>query len=460
MSPAPLYLSTPNKSIQRRGVKREVRQKISTVSKVTILAFVASIVGGGRFAVGGGTRRAVASGILERIIGPSLTRIGGALPSNTRAISLGAFVSAAPLTPSFARSSSSFMESSATKPSSVTNNEEMMTSDSCNDDKQHNNQRSLRVHSDDSTFWVYHVESTTSTMDEAKSIVENKFADDNGSTQSEPKLFLLSATSQSKGRGTTQRNWKSSQQGNALFTIGIPQSSWMNDLKNKNDGAMVPLTLLPLKVGSVVAFHIQKALEECPSKSGKVLPRVTVKWPNDVLLRAEEDVVGRSSSSSKKVSHDKIAGILIESARDWFLIGIGINIAWAPDIPSEGVDYGRKAACLSQYCNAEGEANNDDEEYWIDVSKRIAVDIAHDLHTWLHSSMHSSSSSFSSLNVHSGESILNQWKSYVDWDMELIMRDTPKRERVTLRAVMEDGRVVVREVETGVTRTLVADYFL
>lgn len=293
-------------------------------------------------------------------------------------------------------------------------------------------------------------------MDEAKSIVENKFAEpdehptNNGNV---PTSFLISATSQSNGRGTTQRQWKSAQKGNALFTIGIPQSSWMSDLKSKNHGKMVPLTLLPLKVGSLVAFHVQRALEDCVANAGETaqaMPRPTVKWPNDVLLK----------SPQQQESHEKVAGILIESAQDWFLIGIGINVGYAPSIPSEGVDYGRKATSLSQHCRAaEGGTDADivgaEENHWIEVSKKLAMDIAYDLHSWLHPL---TSSPF--FNVHSGEAILDQWKSYIDWDMELILRDTPERERVTLKAILEDGRVVVQEVDTGLTRTLVSDYFL
>jgi len=295
-------------------------------------------------------------------------------------------------------------------------------------------------------------------MDEAKSIVEKKFLDAENDN-AVPTSFLILATSQSNGRGTTKRNWKSSQRGNALFTIGIPQSSWMKELKMKNGGTMVPLTLLPLKIGSLVAFHVQKALEECASKSGgetqqqQQMPRATVKWPNDVLLHTSQN------------SHEKIAGILIESAQDWFMIGIGINVGYAPDIPKEGNDYGRKATSLSQYCNtppSKGEVVNTDnneeeeeEEFWINLSKKLATDIAYDLHSWFHPT---SPSAF--IDVHSGKAILNQWKAYIDWDMELILRDTPKRERVKLKSILEDGRVVVQEVETGLTWTLVSDIFL
>jgi biotin-(acetyl-CoA carboxylase) ligase len=311
----------------------------------------------------------------------------------------------------------------------------------------------VMMHHQDPNLWLYHVEATTSTMDEARKIVESITAN---TDESKPKSFLISAASQSRGRGTTQRNWKSAQRGNALFTIGIPQSSWMVDLKKKNHGTMVPLTLLPLKVGSLVAQRIQRSLEECIDNNlqgmDKSPPKVTVKWPNDVLLK---------QSSSTQSSSEKVAGILIESAKDWFIIGIGINVGYAPVIPKEGADYGREATCLSQYCNAVAAAADDDdnEEYWVEVSKKLAKDIAYDLHSWLHSDQQDDYL-LSSTDEHSGGAILDKWKSFLDWEMELILRDTPKRERVTLTDVMEDGRVIVKEVQTGITRTLVADYFL
>ena len=304
------------------------------------------------------------------------------------------------------------------------------------------------MHHQDPNLWLYHVEKTTSTMDEARKIVDSITTEPDDSSDA-PKSFLISASSQSRGRGTTQRNWKSSQRGNSLFTIGIPQSSWMIDLKKKNDGTMIPLTLLPLRIGSLVAQQIQNSLEGCIKDkyqgSNVEAPTVTVKWPNDVLLK---------QSSSTQSSYEKVAGILIESAKDWFIIGIGINVGYAPHIPKEGVDFGRQATCFSRYCNAAESDDDDDdsEEYWVEVSKKLAIDIAYDLHSWLHSK--------SNVEDHSGEAILDTWKSFLDWDMELVLRDKQKREHVTLTDVKDDGRVIVREVETGIIRTLVADYFV
>ena len=303
------------------------------------------------------------------------------------------------------------------------------------------------------SLWMYHVESTTSTMDEAKLLVERNFTSIDNDTSAECsidasssktnllKSFIISASSQTNGRGTSKRNWKSTQMGNALFTIGIQQSAWVDNLKSRNNGRIVPLTLLPLKVGSSVASNVQRFLMENVNTKNAI-PKVTVKWPNDVLLL---------NTQSSNALHEKVAGILIESYRDWLLIGIGINVGYAPDIPLEGPDYGRRAAALSGYIDS---AFVQSEKFWIEISKQLGKNIAHDLHTWLYPA----SSSSSSLEI--GDLILDEWKSFVDWDMKLVLRDTPKREEVTLKEVLKDGRVVVEEVETGTTRTLVSDYFL
>ena len=441
------------------------RKLLFTISSSSFIIIASLVCGGGRIIIGKVHNRFARRSVSGSLITSQLRL------SSSKAVYHSAFVSAAPPLPSFSRRPESTTTNEIPMESSNTDtSEQHMTSSlesaSCEDKEgiqhQQSTSSSLQLkHPDDPRLWLYHVETTTSTMDEAKNIVESYSKSKDGSTDTTaPTSFMISATSQSNGRGTTKRNWKSAQRGNALFTIGIPQSSWMNDLKFKNDGRMVPLTLLPLKIGSLVAIHTQKLINKCSLKSNgdaQVRPRVTVKWPNDILLH------------TKQGSHEKIAGILIESSHDWFLVGIGINVGYAPDIPREGADYGRRATSLSQYCSTqmiqsdeeEGETSKTEEEYWIELSKKLAIDISYDLHRWLHPEIRFYSSSISSHNnVHSAESILNQWKSYIDWDMELTLRDTPKRERVILKEILEDGRVVVQEVDTGSTRTLVSDYFL
>ena len=98
----------------------------------------------------------------------------------------------------------------------------------------------------------------------------------------------------------------------------------MDGLKLKNDGRAVPLTLLPLKVGSLVATHIQVALRECIPRTnddddkgdndgdGARMPMVSLKWPNDVLVR-----------NSSSAPHKKIAGILVKQQGNGSSLGSG-----------------------------------------------------------------------------------------------------------------------------------------
>ena len=472
MTRAFVFRPLTNKQNTRRS---EISRVLSTIVLLTSIVFC----GRGRIAtcIGGAShtpRAEFLGGLIGRKVSGRTTKgrfhtlFASALPV-ARHCSLISSPDKAP--------SSSSTSSQVTFATSLSNVNNIQT-ESCSDNTSRNMKVDLmaskKSHPNADSLWMYHVETTTSTMDEAKNIVGSiKHLDDeidrsayDYNTMMKPMTFVISASSQSHGRGTTQRNWKSSEKGNALFTIGLPLTSWMDGLKKKNNGELVPLTLLPLKVGSLVASHVQRILIECASHVGKdtqqkqMMPRVTVKWPNDVLIR--------TSSAQGIDSHSKIAGILIESSQDWFLIGIGINIGYAPTIPLEGVDYGRKATSISDFCPAlnpkmkgsteDGIVINEetDKNYWIQLSKKLSTDIAYDLHSWLHHPL----SSKHSHNIHSGESILNQWRSYIDWDMELVLRDTPLRERVILKSILEDGRVVVQEVKTGVTRTLVSDYFL
>merc|ERR1712137_1095620 len=57
---------------------------------------------------------------------------------------------------------------------------------------------------------------------------------------------------------------------------------------------------------------------------------IKLKWPNDVLI------------------HDrKVAGLLIEMEKDYFLIGIGVNVASSPMVPTAGGERGRPATSLA-----------------------------------------------------------------------------------------------------------------
>lgn len=265
-----------------------------------------------------------------------------------------------------------------------------------------------------STLFLRHFLKTSSTQDQTRTIVTQE--DLNGF-----EMVCVTATEQTSGRGTSGRVWQC-ERGNAFVTIGMPQKRWL-ELPG------VPLTLLPLKIGIIVARRVRNMIFQCQQQTStnSIAPHVTLKWPNDVL-----------------VNDQKIAGVLIESSDNgWFLIGIGVNLASAPSVPTSGPNVGRKSASLSDYCSAPPLQFQN----WEEASKDLGVNLAKDLNAWLN-------------DPTSAESIIDEWKSFVNWNMELVMRDTPGNERVKMVDMLPDGRIKVMNQDDGKQRTLVSDYFL
>ena len=167
-------------------------------------------------------------------------------------------------------------------------------------------------HPDDENLYLYHFDETPSTQDEAKIIAEELA----GSTSARPSRlqhalpsFVVSATSQTNGRGTSGRQWLGAP-GNIFVTIGIPQSSWLKLQNKKGSGSSrtgsIPLTLLPLKVGTEVAKLISEKLNDstiCHNQmSSSSSPRVTVKWPNDGKYPNQTQQVGSRLYSAQWIS--------------------------------------------------------------------------------------------------------------------------------------------------------------
>ena len=180
-------------------------------------------------------------------------------------------------------------------------------------------------HSDD-IFWFHEVDST---MDKARQLLkENEFKS--------KKSFAVVGDYQTAGRGTRGRNWVSTI-GNLYMTLVI----------NLSD-VPLPLTLIPIRVGTFIIKAVDSALqrfgsdsEQGDSKISKERPCVQLKWPNDVLIDG-----------------DKISGVLIEVENKKLLIGIGCNITTAPTSPESGPDSGcRPANHLSSFISARDEEN-------------------------------------------------------------------------------------------------------
>ena len=131
----------------------------------------------------------------------------------------------------------------------------------------------------------------------------------------EPAPFWITADEQTQGRGRLERNWVSSP-GNLYSTlIGPPPS--------QGAAALIPFAV-SLAVFDAINAHLPEARRAA----------LQLKWPNDVLVEGA-----------------KTSGILIERRHvrgqhttylpgSLMAIGVGINVAHAPDIPD------RATTCL------------------------------------------------------------------------------------------------------------------
>ena len=278
-----------------------------------------------------------------------------------------------------------------------------------------------------------------------------------------PRRWVVTATEQTSGRGTHQRQWWG-KPGNAFATAAIPQSDW--------SASGLPLTLLPLLVGVLVARRLQSLFDHHPAchstsaSSPSPSPQITLKWPNDVL------VDGR-----------KIAGILIESStlpiapyEQWFLVGIGINVAWAPNVPSSGTDRGRPSVSLVAHCpglqsREDGGEERDgasDMKDCLDpavpqLAQQLGVDLAEDLVAWLLEAAAADGRQTGRIPFQQ-QLLLEEWRGWVDWDAPLVVRgDGPESAATTAEVVqpqeiLPDGTLRVVGGD-GTSRTMVSDYF-
>jgi biotin-(acetyl-CoA carboxylase) ligase len=221
-------------------------------------------------------------------------------------------------------------------------------------------------------------------------------------------VLALGAGAQTKGRGTSGRAWVGLV-GNAFLTLAIPRST-LSSLP-------YPITLLPLRVGTLVAREIIRVL---PTPEARA--KVHLKWPNDVLL-----------------GDDKVSGLLIEmdSSSAYYLVGIGINVAQAPPVPSAGADRGRTATCLADHGLSVSDA---------DTAKELSLGIARAVTEWMGTAAMQDTT----------EIVLAEWEGLAVWGKEYRRRDD---DGVVIPLGLEtDGRLRVRDQATGTVRYLVAEY--
>lgn len=255
-----------------------------------------------------------------------------------------------------------------------------------------------------SSLSFHQLDTCESTQDECKRLLL-----ENSDTCNKP-FIAVSARQQIKGRGTNNRTWEGIT-GNVFLTIAFPL-------------VKVPVTptLLPLQVGILICTSLSQVLEKvCKVSSSPKSRLLSLKWPNDVLIKQK-----------------KVAGVLIESSivdkETWLLVGIGINVLQAPNIPTK---EGRQATCLQAYCKDETTLPPTTAEY-------VAADLANRLVEWMVNEGDNNSNN-----------IVEEWREWAEFNTLQTLRDTG--ETVIPLSIQDDGQLMVR-LENGQTRLLMAEY--
>ena len=298
--------------------------------------------------------------------------------------------------------------------------------------------------------------SVESTQEEARRLLRERQRNVGSAWKSKNQALAVLADIQLHGRGTQGRKWErgtgASQHqtdGNLYLTVCLPLEQ-----------IPVTLTLLPLQIGVLVAEHISRLINACNSgKSGDTgasssppLAKVTVKWPNDVL-----------------VNNQKISGTLIENEtiqidesdgggsvhQLWMLVGIGVNVASAPrslaNSPGKQV---RSACCIQDFCSSSRLPRS--------TALALGQDLASALADWAFSN---DSDKDNSSKVDREQQIRNRWISYANFGQEYELRGQTvddenggyEGERVVTLGLEPDGQLRVRGRD-GRERKLIADY--
>jgi len=210
-----------------------------------------------------------------------------------------------------------------------------------------------------------------------------------------PDLLLVTAETQSQGRGTRGRPWHSPA-GNVYLTIAVHRR-------------LLPperLRLFPLEAGLALWEAALRHVSPSARSSLKL------KWPNDLLWE------GR-----------KAAGMLLEASGEHVFVGVGVNIVEAPPI----ADGGTPSTSL-----AEAGASDDS-----------SLPIAKDFFTALGARL--------LRPFENGDDVAFAWKARAQWDKPLRLRDRPGRPEVLPIDLNADGHLRVRFAD-GREEWLMSEY--
>jgi biotin-(acetyl-CoA carboxylase) ligase len=189
-----------------------------------------------------------------------------------------------------------------------------------------------------------------------------------------------------------------------------------------------PLTLLPLHCGVITHNAIASVLP------ASVRHDLTLKWPNDVLFGGK-----------------KISGSIIEfdstGSGGTFLIGIGINVNVAPEVPKTGDNYGRESTCLLDHLPESDDAESDDAERDGRDFRSLIGALADSIATQF------------SLPPPSAASVVDNFEHRTVFGEPIRIR-SKGNELVVPRRIERDGQLVVDVHGTAEVRVLNSEYLL
>lgn len=318
---------------------------------------------------------------------------------------------------------------------------------------------------------VFHhlTEPINSTQDEARRLLlqqqqQQQLQEEHDDSNTNGKAVAVFADIQLAGRGTQGRQWERScdsphnqdrdADGNLYLTVGIP----MNRIP-------VTVTLLPLQIGVLVAERVAKLIDLCHQRHGtnaaELPPKVTVKWPNDVL-----------------VNDHKISGTLIENeyvnATTWLLVGIGVNVASAPRNLSQSPGKQiRAACCIRDFCQQQQQTGDPDDDRYDDghvnflpeqTAIVLAMDLASAIADWVFDDDYPTVADDNNKRKRE-ERIIKVWKSLAEFGKEYELRGEVvdeenggyQGEKVVTVGIENDGQLRIRGAD-GRERLLIANY--
>jgi biotin-[acetyl-CoA-carboxylase] ligase BirA-like protein len=168
----------------------------------------------------------------------------------------------------------------------------------------------------------YTIDTIDSTMDGIKLLLARDNQGQRGSNSlKNPRAVALRAQEQSAGRGRrNQKIWSSPANAGIYCTIAIQAGPWNYYWKKGSNSDSRKNNKHISLVGIKTALGIAHGLEEIGIEA-------SIKWPNDVLVQGK-----------------KIAGILVEHWRNYFIIGFGINTS----VQAYSVSLSKRAIALEE----------------------------------------------------------------------------------------------------------------